>query len=421
LRHHVRVADQHQGNGTAGDTTIEPDLDDQTSDFEADRDGDGGQSPHAVQRVTWAELFFDLVYVFAVTQVAHAVALGAGWPDVGRALLLFVPFWWSWVGTTILFNGLVVTATRRHLMLFGIGGAAFVMSIAIPSAFGNRGILFGAAYFGVRITLAVAMQARGVFHLRLNPFTIGLLAGPLWVVGGLAPADARQWVWLGAALMELSVPIILGHRLDFMRFDVAHLPERFGLFVIIALGETLVGIGQGGTHNALTGLEATALCVAFLFSCGLWWTYFQYGASAAEHALRHARVPAVLVRSMFSYGHLAFVTGIILAAAGMTEAVAHPGEHLHGVHALVLGSGTALYIGTFCYTRIVMFGGASMTRLVTAGLAAVVTAVSPGLPALVPLTMLTALVIAMNAFELYWVTTGRPLILVKIGTGAVPD
>jgi low temperature requirement protein LtrA len=120
----------------------------------------------------------------------------------------------------------------------------------------------------------------------------------------------------------------------------------------------------------------------------------------------------------FSYGHLAFVAGIILAAAGMAQAVADPKAHLHGVHALLLGSGVALYIATFCYTRIVMFGGASYTRVIASLLAIVITVCSPGLPALAPLAMLTALVIALNCFELYWVSSGRPLLLINIGQGA---
>jgi low temperature requirement protein LtrA len=400
-----------------GNEPIDPSAEGDDGDFEADSDGDG-RSPHAVQRVTWAELFFDLVYVFAVTQVAHAVSISGGWQDVARSLLLFAPFWWSWVGTTILFNGLVISATRRHLLLFAIGGAAFVMCIAVPYAFGNRGVLFGTAYFGVRVLLGLAMRSRGLFKPRFDPYTVALLVGPAWILGGLAPEGTRQWIWLAAAVIELSVPIVLGHRLDYMQFDASHLPERFGLFIIIALGETLVGIGQGGTRSALHGLGFVTLIIAFLFSCGLWWTYFQYGASAAEHALRTARVPAILVRSMFSYGHLAFVVGIILIAGGVTQAVTAPSGHPHGFHSVVLGLGTALYIATFCYTRVMMFGGASWTRLITALLAAVIGAVSPGLPAIVPLALLTALVTAMNAFELYWVTTQRPLLVLKIGTGA---
>ncbi|NUP50609.1 MAG: low temperature requirement protein A [Catenulispora sp.] len=434
------------------DTPIEPGEDDGSPDIEADSDpvghagrgsdvssGSGASSgssassepgapsgspepaahsPHAVQRVTWAELFFDLVFVFAVTQVAHAVSVGGGWPDVGRSLLLFVPFWWAWVGTTIQFNGLVVSATQRHLLLLAIAGTTFVMSVAVPTAYGNRGVLFGGAYFGARILLSFAGRIRGAFRQRLNPLSVALVTGVLWMLAGLLPAGSRQWVWLVLAAVELSVPLILGHRLDYMRFDASHLPERFGLFIIIALGETLVGIGQGGTHNALDGEEAVTLFVAFLLSCGLWWTYFQYGASAAEHALRVAKVPAVLVRSSFSYGHLAFVAGIILAAAGMAQAVAAPKAHLHGVHALLLGSGVALYIATFCYTRIVMFGGASYTRVTASLLAIVITVLSPGLPALTPLVLLTVLVIALNCFELYWVNTGRPLLLINIGQGA---
>ena len=401
------------------DTAVEPDEDDGSADIAADDGGpDRGRSPHAVQRVTWAELFFDLVFVFAVTQVAHAVSVGGGWADLGRSVLLFVPFWWAWVGCAILFNGLVISATKRHLVLLAIAGAAFVMSISVPDAYGNRGVLFGAAYLASRILLGITMQAREAFEVRLNPFTVGILAGVAWTIAGFLPADTRQWVWLVIALIELAVPIVLGHRLDSMRFDASHLPERFGLFVIIALGETLVGIGQGGTRNALAGEEAVTLFVAFLLSCGLWWTYFQYGASATEHALKVAKVPAVLVRSSFSYGHMLFVLGIMLAAAGMSQAVADPKAHLHGVHALLLGSGVSLYVATFCYTRIMMFGGASYTRVVAALLAIAITVLSPGLPAIVPLALLAALVIALNAFEFYWVGTGRPLMLINVWQGA---
>ncbi|MBW8803284.1 MAG: low temperature requirement protein A [Catenulisporales bacterium] len=411
------------------DTPIEPGADDGTADIEADVDPaphtpyqqQTPHSPHAVQRVTWAELFFDLVLVFAVTQVAHEVSVGAGWADLGRSLLLFVPFWWAWVGCTIVFNGLVISATRRHLLLLAIAGAAFVMSISVPGAYANRGVLFGGAYCAARIMLAFTMRMRGAFRSGLNPFTVGLGAGPAWLLAGFAPADVRQWIWLGIALIELSVPIVLGHRLDYMQFDASHLPERFGLFIIIALGETLVGIGQGGTLHPLKGVEAVALFVAFLLSCGLWWTYFQYGASAVEHALRTAKVPALLVRSSFSYGHMSFVIGIILAAAGMAQAVAEPKAHLQGMHALLLGSGVSLYLATFCYTRIMMFGGASFFRAGAALLAIIITVFSPGLPALAPLAMLAALVIALNAFELYWVDAGRPLLVIKVWEGAAED
>jgi low temperature requirement protein LtrA len=400
------------------DTPIEQD-DDGSTDITADDDGpDHGRSPHAVQRVTWAELFFDLVFVFAVTQIAHAVYAGGGWADLGRSVLLFVPFWWAWVGCAIVFNGMVISATKRHLVLLAIAGCAFVMCISVPDAYGNRGVLFGAAYLVSRILLGVTMQLRAAFQLRLNPFTVGVLAGVAWTLAGLLPTEIRQWVWLAIAVVELSVPIVLGHRLDYMQFDASHLPERFGLFIIIALGETLTDIGQGGTRNALHGEEAVTLFVAFLLSCGLWWTYFQYGASAAEHALRIAKVPAVLVRSSFSYGHMLFVLGIILAAAGMTQAAADPKTHLHGVHALLLGSGVSLYVATFSYTRIMMFGGASYNRVVAALLAIVVTAFSPGLPAIVPLVLLAALVIALNAFEFYWVSTGKPLMLINVWQGA---
>jgi low temperature requirement protein LtrA len=418
--HHGRVQrDQRGDRDQAQDTPVDQEADGDESDFEADSD-ENGRSPHDVQRVTWAELFFDLVFVFAVTQIAHAVSIGAGWPDLGRALLLFVPFWWTWVGASILFNKMEISATRRHLLLFAVGGAAFIMCIAAPEAYSHRGVMIGLAYLAARIVLGLAMNARGLFRASINPFSVGLfVGGPLWLVGGIAPDPARQWIWLAAAVIELATPIVLGHRLDYMTFDVAHLPERFGLFIIIALGEALVGIGQQGSRDRLPALAFAALILAFLLSCGLWWTYFQYGASTVEHALRTARVQAVLVRSVFSYGHLAFVVAIILMTGGMNQAVADPHVHPHGYHSLALGLGTSLYVGTFCFTRVKMYGGATIQRIAASAVAAVIAAFGPWLPAFASLAMLTALMLVLNAFEFWWVSSERPLLLIRMGTGAV--
>jgi low temperature requirement protein LtrA len=378
-------------------------------------------NPHG-QRVSWAELFFDLVFVFAVTQVASAAQNAESAVAVGRALVLFIPFWWAWVGVSILYNGVELTSTKRHLKVFVLGLGAFVMSISVPDAYGKRGVVFAVAYLGIRALLAWAILRRGFFHDRVNPYLISAtVSAPLILVGAFTQLPARGWIWLAAALIELATPTLLHRRLDDLHFDASHLPERFGLFVIIALGEVLVGVGVQESRQGLGWTSLTALVLAFMMCCGLWWTYFRFAAPALEHALREARVQSVLVRAVFSHGHLLMVTGLILIAAGLAQAVRSPLHHPDGVHAYFLATGTAFYLLAFCYTRARMFGGVGVARLVGGVLAAALASLGPFAPAVVTLAALVALLIALNAFEGWWVASNRSVLIIRTGRGAIPD
>lgn len=377
-------------------------------------------NPHG-QRVSWAELFFDLIFVFAVTQVASAAQNAASAVAVGRALVLFVPFWWAWVGVSILYNGVDLTSTKRHLKVFALGLGAFIMSISVPDAYGGRGAVFAFAYLGIRALLAWAIRRRGFFHDQINPYLVSAtVSAPLIVIGSFTPLPARGWIWLAAATIELTTPTLLRRRLGDLHFDASHLPERFGLFVIIALGEVLVGVGVQESRQGLGGTSLTALVLAFVLCCGLWWTYFHFAAPALEHALRETRVQSMLVRSVFSHGHLAMVTGLILIAAGLAQTVRDPLHHPPGVHAYFLAAGTALYLLAFCYTRARMFGGIGVARLVGGVLAAALASLGPFAPAVVTLAALTALLVALNAFEGWWVAADRGVLVVRIGRGAIP-
>lgn len=380
---------------------------------------DAGPNAHG-QRVSWAELYFDLVFVFAVTQVASAAQNAGTAVAVGRELVLFIPFWWTWVGVSILYNGVELVSTRRHLKVFALALGAFVMSIAVPDAYGQRGPVFGFCYLGLRALLAWAMSRRGFFRDRLNPYTISAtVSAPLIVLGSFTPLPARGWIWLAAAVLELSTPTLLRRRMSGLHFDAAHLPERFGLFVIIALGEIVVGVGVQESREGLGWSALTALVLAFVLTCGLWWTYFHFSASAIEHALREARIQSVLVRSVFSHGHLAMITGLILIAAGLAQAVREPLRHPSGVHAYFLATGTALYLLTFCYTRARMFGGMGVARLVAGTTAGALAALGPFVPAIATLAALVSLLIALNAFEGWWVAHGRSVLIIRTGRGVV--
>jgi low temperature requirement protein LtrA len=351
------------------------------------------------KRVTWAELFFDLVFVFAVTQVSALLHRDHSWPGVGRALIVFVPVWWAWVGTTVHANRHDVDNPRDTLGIFTLGLGSLCMALAVPQAYADRGLLFGAAYLFLRLVLGVLVfrEWRGI---ALNSFSVAaFVTGPLLLAGGFVHGTARVVLWALAALTDLVTPRLLRGRLAVVRFDTGHLPERFGLFLIIALGESVVQIGVAASGGALTGTRLVATIAAYALACSLWWVYFVFAASAVRHALAEARIHADVVRPVFSYGHLLFICAIIAVAVGLAEVVAAPGTHLHGGPAGLLVGGCALYLATFGYTRWRMFRAVSWTRLGAAAVCLTVLPVATRVSGLAVVLALVVVTVALNALE----------------------
>ena len=349
--------------------------------------------------MTWAELYFDLVFVFAVTQVTALLHDDHSWAGVGRALVLFVAVYWGWVGTSIHANTADVDTPNGRLGIFAVGLCSLLMALAVPEAYGERGLLFGIGYMLLRIVLA-AVVFRGP-RMSLNAFSVGLLVtGPLLVLGAFFDGNVRTAIWALAALVDLAVPAVVRRRLVGVHFDPSHLPERFGLFVIIALGESIVAIGvpAAGAED-LTGWQVTAVCTAFVLACSLWWVYFAFAAAAVAHALEQAEVQTDIVRRIFSYGHLAFVAGIIAFAVGMGEVVAHPEDRLDVAVAALLFGGCALYLLTFVYTRWMMFRQWSVTRLTAAAAVAVLFPGGLLIPGLAALALLVVVTVVLNLEE----------------------
>jgi low temperature requirement protein LtrA len=376
----------------------------------------------AGQRVSWAECFFDLVFALAVTEVAGQLQQAPTWAALGRSLLLLIPFWWGWVGTALLFNGLRMAPVRKHALLFGIALGALLMSTAVPAAYGPRGEILGCAYLFVRILLGVPMRARRLFGIRLDPFTVALaLGGPLYLAGGFAPMPYRFWLWLLAAVIEIGSTVLRPRRFSHMQWEPAHLPERFGLFVIIVLGETIAAIGAQAASRTLTVPIISALVLAFVLSVGLWWSYFPYAMPAIEFSLRTSAVQTKVVRDVFSYGHLGLAAGVLLTAAGCGRLVAAPTAVPHGVRGHLTGLGVALYILAFCYNRHRMFGGIGTLRALAAGLAAAGSLLGPHLPGLATLGWNAGILVALNAIEGFRVETGRPILLLPWPPHPAPE
>jgi len=312
---------------------------------------------------------------------------------------VFVPIYWGWVGTSIHANVSDVDTHGERLVIFAVGLFSLFMTLAVTDAFGGRGLLFGGGYMSLRVILAAAVF-RG-WRMSPNAFSVGLLVtGPLLVAGGLADGGLRVALWAVAALIDLAVPTVLRRRLMKVRFQASHLPERFGLFVIVALGESIVAVGA--PVAAASNLEPQAVAavgLAFVFACALWWLYFVYAASAVRHALETASVQTDIVREVLSYGHLGLIAAIIALAVGLAEVAAHPSERLAADVAALLFGGTAFYLSTFGYTRYRMFRTWSTTRLSAAVIVLALLVVAPMVSAITALAALTVVVVVLNLEE----------------------
>ncbi len=202
------------------------------------------------------------------------------------------------------------------------------------------------------------------------------LTGPMLVIGGFADGASRELIWALAAFIDLASPSLLRRRLRQMSFDSGHLAERFGLLLIIAMGESMVAIGVPAAEHLTTGVLA-AVAIAFVLLGALWWVYFHFAADAVRHALATAQVQFDIARHVLSYGHLALVGSVIAIAVGIHEVVEHPSHHLDwGVTGLLYG-GSALYLATYGYTRWMMFRLISSTRLLAAAAVLVLLPVAP--------------------------------------------
>ena len=367
------------------------------------RDAAGPPPPEDEKRVGWPELFFDLVFVFAVTAVSALLEVEHSWAGVLAAAVVFVPFYWLWVGTAIQTNLQDVDQAPLRIAVFAIALCAIFMAIALPGAYAGLALLFACAYWVGRLILGrEALRDMGRGHWPgLNPVTVSMvLTGPLLLAGAFADGPVRLGIWAVAAVVDLSTPSVLRSRLRGMHVNAAHLSERFGLFVLIALGESIVAIGASarGDHG-IDLWVGVAVAAAFLLVCALWWVYFQFAAQAVRYAMGTAEVQLDITRLVLSYGHFLFIFGIILLAVGLHDTVADPTHRLPIGSAGMLLGGTALYLAAFGLTRWAMFHLVSVTRLTAAAVTLALIPLSVVVPGLVVLALAGLVVTGLNVVE----------------------
>jgi low temperature requirement protein LtrA len=332
-------------------------------------------------RVGFIELFFDLVFVFAVTQLSHHLIAHLSPFGVLEGAILFIAVWWVWIYTIWCTNWLNTDAWPVRLMLFAMMAGGLALAMAMPTAFGGGGIVFATAFgllqTGRALFMIAVLRGRDARNLRnfQRIFTWSAVSALFWVAGGLLPLPERIALWSIAVAVDCAgpslgffVPGLGATPTTDWNVEAHHLSERCGLFVIIALGESILLTGSTFSGSAWHGASIIAFASAFVTSAAMWWIYFHIGAEQAAHEFAHADDPGKVARFAYTYLHVPLVAGIIVNAASDEMLIAHPVGHLTpGVAALLIG-GPALFLASVLLFKRTTAGGWRLSHLV--GLAA---------------------------------------------------
>jgi low temperature requirement protein LtrA len=301
-------------------------------------------------QVTPLELFFDLVFVFAITQVTIMLADDATWGGVARGMLVLAALWWAWSVYAWLTSATDVDEGGVRLLMLAGMAAMFGVALAVPGAFGDDAVLFGVAYLLVRLLHLVLSST----VVRDDPGRLGALlrfaptaiVGPsLLVVAGFLDGNERIAVWVVALAIDYLGPVVIGVGEQGWRVAPEHFAERHGLIILIALGESLIAIGLGAGFELDAGVIVAA-ALGIVVVSALWWLYFDVAAIFARTRLMQAVGLALhrLALHAYSYLHLPMIAGIVLFALGLKTTVGDVGEQLDTVPAVALCGGAALYL-----------------------------------------------------------------------------
>jgi len=356
------------------------------------------------QRVTPLELFFDLVFVFAITQVTGFLAVNAAWDGLLRGLLLLGVLWWAWAAYAWLTNTLNPEEGAVRIAVFASMAAMLIVSLATPHAFDVDGVVFGIAYFIVRALHLVlyAIAGRGdpeLMRAVLRVLPSAVLGASLLVVAGFLEGALRTAVW--AVALAIDYLWLLVGDMRGWRVSPAHFVERHGLIIIIAIGESIVAIGVGAAGLPLDAGMIAAALLGIVVAAALWWSYFDWTVYVGHARLADATGTerAVLARDLYSYLHLPMVAGIVLFALGMKTTLSHFDVALEIIPAVGLSGGLALYFAAHVATRLRTGGGWGHGRPVATIVLLALVPVATQVPALVALAMVAVVCAALIAYE----------------------
>jgi low temperature requirement protein LtrA len=357
------------------------------------------------ERVTPLELFFDLVFVLALTQCTALMAADPTWEGLARGILILGVLWWSWVGYAWLTSVVDPEEGVVRFAMFGAMAGLLVVALCVPEAFDDSALLFACAYGVVRAAQIVlfVVASRDTPDLRQSVWGlaigtalgVGLLAGASFADGALQGA-----IWALALLLDMGEPYLFGS--EGWKLVPGHFAERHGLIVIIALGESIVAIGVGAEGLEVDAGVVAAAVLGIGVAAALWWLYFDIVALVAERRLSNAAVGREqneVARDSYSYLHLPMVAGIVLVALGLKKTLEHVDDPLKLEPAVAMLGGTAIYLlahVAFRWRNVHRFSG---QRVLAAVLLAAFVPVAIEVPALVTLAAVTLALALLIAYE----------------------
>jgi low temperature requirement protein LtrA len=356
------------------------------------------------ERVTPLELFFDLVFVLALTQCTALMAEHPTWSGLGQGLLVLGVLWWAWVGYAWLTSVIDPEEGAVRLVMFAAMAALLIVALCVPDAFGSLGLTFALAYGVFRVAHIALFMLASPDDEALRHSVLGLAVSTAIGVGLLAAASlfdglAQGALWALALFLDMAGPYFINS--EGWRLVPGHFAERHGLIVIIALGESIVAIGIGAAGALDLGIGTVAV-LGVALAAAQWWIYFDVVALISARRLNEAEVGKEqneLARDSYSYLHLPLVAGIVLVALGLKVAIGHHDEHLHTVPAFALLGGTAIYLLGLVAFRYRHVHTINRRRLGLAIVLLILVPVATAVPAWVSVAIVDVLIWAMIAYE----------------------
>lgn len=353
-------------------------------------------------RVTFIELFFDLIFVFAITQLSHTIVENLSVRGLAEAAVVLVAVWWVWMYTAWATNWLDPETGAVRVMLFVLMLLGLVLSTSIPEAFGDRALGFAAAYVVMQVgrTAFLAWCYRAVdqtYGLNITRITIWFLASaPLWILGAVLGGDAQLAFWAAAILLETIGPIVryytpvLGASpTSSWSVSGGHIAERSGLFIILALGESVLVTGTAFSRGDVSAAAIGGVLAAFVSTVLFWLLYFSHGAEHGSRFISSSKLTGPIARLTYVYLHIPIVAGVVLSAVGDELVLAHPEDQLSaGGIAVVVGAPALYLIGILLFKRSIGRPWLISHLIGVAALAAVYLAAATVLPSLGGLALL---------------------------------